>query len=71
MLAEQNYFAGESVSLADFLVAPQISFFTEMPEWTVLGVPHANLVAWLARMEARCSMQATTWERVSEMANAA
>jgi glutathione S-transferase len=71
MLGEQNYFAGESVSLADFLIAPQISFFTATPEWTVLGVPHANLVAWLARMEARSSMQATTWERVSEMAKAA
>jgi glutathione S-transferase len=71
MLGEQSYFAGESVSLADFLVAPQISFFTETPEWRVLGVPHANLVAWLARMEARSSMQATTWERVSEMAKAA
>jgi glutathione S-transferase len=71
MLGEQSYFAGESVSLADFLVAPQISFFAETPEWKVLGVPHANLVAWLARMEARSSMQVTTWERVSEMAKAA
>jgi glutathione S-transferase len=71
LLGEQPYFAGEAVSLADLLVAPQIEFFTQTPEWTVLGVPHANLVAWLARMEARPSMKATTWERVSEMAKAA
>jgi glutathione S-transferase len=71
LLGEQPYFAGEAVSLADLLVAPQIEFFTHTPEWAVLGVPHANLVAWLARMEARPSMKATTWERVSEMAKAA
>ena len=71
LLGEQPYFAGEALTLADFLVAPQIGFFTQTPEWSVLGVPHPNLVAWLARMEARPSLQATTWERVSEMAKAA
>jgi glutathione S-transferase len=71
LLGEQPYFAGEAISLADLLVAPQIEFFTQTPEWTVLGAPHKNLVAWLARMEARPSLQATTWERVSEMAKAA
>jgi glutathione S-transferase len=71
LLGEQPYFAGDAVSLADFLIAPQIGFFTQTPEWSVLGAPHANLVAWLARMEARPSLQATTWERVSEMAKAA
>jgi glutathione S-transferase len=71
LLGEQTYFAGEAVSLADLLVAPQIEFFTQTPEWAVLGAPHANLVAWVARMEARPSLKATTWERVSEMAKAA
>ena len=60
-----------AVSLADLLVAPQIGFFTQTPEWAMLSAPHPNLVAWLARMEARPSMKATTWERVSEMAKAA
>jgi len=41
------------------------------PEWPALVAPHRNLVAWLARIEARPSLQATTWERVSEMAQAA
>jgi len=71
LLGEQAFFAGDSVSLADLMVAPAAAFFTATPEWTELGVPHANLVAWLKRMEARPSLQATTWERVSEMAKAA
>jgi glutathione S-transferase len=71
LLGEQSYFAGEAISLADLLIAPAVGFFTETPEWAVLGAPHPNLVAWLARMEARPSMKATTWERVSEMAQAA
>jgi glutathione S-transferase len=71
LLGDQPYFCGEAISLADFLVAPQISFFTQTPEWSMLGAPHANLVAWLARLEARPSLQATTWERVAAMAQAA
>jgi glutathione S-transferase len=71
LLGDQPYFAGDSLSLADLLVAPQIGFFTEMPEWSVLGAPHENLVAWQARMDARPSFSHTTWERVSEMAQAA
>ena len=71
LLGEQPYFAGDALSLADLLVAPGVAFFTATPEWAELGKPHANLVAWLARMEARPSMKATTWERVSERAKAA
>ncbi len=71
LLGGQLYFAGDAVSLADLMVAPQVSFFTQTPEWTELGAPHENLVAWLARMEARSSLQATTWECVVEMAKAA
>jgi glutathione S-transferase len=71
LLGEQPYFAGATVSLADLLIAPQLAFLTQTPEWSVLGAPHKNLVAWLARMEARPSFAATTWQRVSEMAQAA
>jgi glutathione S-transferase len=71
LLGDQPFFAGNDLSLADMLVAPAISFFTATPEWAELGAPHANLVAWLARMESRPSMKATTWERVSELAKAA
>lgn len=71
LLGEKPYFAGDALSLADLLVAPGVAFFTATPEWAELGAPRANLVAWLERMEARPSMRATTWERVSEMAKAA
>jgi glutathione S-transferase len=71
LLGDQPYLAGETISLADLLLAPAIEFFTMTPEWAALGAPHANLASWLARMQARPSFVATTWERVSELAKAA
>lgn len=71
LLGDRPYFAGDSASLADLHLAPQIEFFTRTPEWTVLGEPYPNLVAWHERMEARPSLQATTWEKVGQMARAA
>jgi glutathione S-transferase len=71
LLGAQPYFAGETVSLADFMLAPAVEFFTIIPEWTALGEPHANLVSWMKRMRDLPSMKATTWERVSELAKAA
>ena len=68
LLGAQPYFAGEELSLADLMLAPQIEFFTIIPEWSVLGTPHDNLVSWMKRMQDRPSMKATTWERVSELA---
>jgi glutathione S-transferase len=71
LLGEQPYFAGDTLSLADLLLAPAVDFFTMIPEWTVLGAPHANLVAWMKRMQERPSLRSTTWERVTELAKAA
>jgi glutathione S-transferase len=71
LLGEQPCFAGDAVSLADLLIAPQLAFLTQTPEWLVLGDARANIVSWLARMEARPSFRATTWERVAEKAKAA
>jgi glutathione S-transferase len=71
LLGGQSHFAGDTLSLADLLLAPAIEFFTATPEWLELGAPHPNLVAWIARMQERPSMKATTWERVSELAKAA
>ena len=71
LLGDQPYFAGDTLSLADLMVAPAVEFFTLIPEWSALGAPHANLVAWMTRMQERPSMKATTWERVSELAKAA
>lgn len=71
LLGDRTYFAGDELSLADLLLAPAIEFFTGTPEWSLLGAPHANLVAWLGRMQERPCMRATTWERVAELAQAA
>jgi glutathione S-transferase len=71
LLGDMPFFAGDTVSLADLMVAPAVEFFTLTPEWSDLGAPHANLVAWLERMQERPSMKTTTWERVSELAKAA
>jgi glutathione S-transferase len=71
LLGDQPYFAGDALSLADLMLAPGVEFFSMIPEWSVLGAPHAHLLAWMKRMQARPSMMATTWERVSELAKAA
>jgi glutathione S-transferase len=71
LLGDQPYFTGDAVSLADLMIAPGVEFFTMIPEWPVLGAQHTNLVAWMKRMQERPSMQATTWERVTELARAA
>ena len=71
LLGGNSYLAGAQVSLADMLVTPQMDFLAQTPEWGSLTAERANLPAWLARMNARKSLQATTWERVAEMAHAA
>jgi glutathione S-transferase len=68
LLGSQAWFGGAAVSLADFTVAPHFDFFAKTPEWQELTADHANLVDWLARMEARPSLRATTWEKVAAMA---
>lgn len=71
LLGDQQFLAGEAVSLADMMTGPHLDFLSETPEWTVLTAKTPNLTAWLKRMNARPSMQATTWERVTAMAQAA
>ena len=71
LLAGQPYFAGNALSLADLLVGPQLDFLAATPEWTPLTADRPNLVAWLQRMNQRPSFQATTWERVAQLAKAA
>jgi len=71
LLGNNTYFAGAHVSLADMLVAPHVDFLSQTPEWEPLTAGRANLPAWLARMNGRESLRATTWERVAEMAKAA
>jgi glutathione S-transferase len=71
LLGDQPYLAGETLSLADLLIAPHLDFFAQTPEWEPLTAQAANLVAWLGRMNARPSFTATTWDAVAQMALAA
>jgi glutathione S-transferase len=71
LIGEQLFFTGDTLSLADVLIAPQIDFLKQTPEWEPLTAGVPNLRAWLDRMNARASMQATTWERVTALAQAA
>jgi len=67
-LGPQPYFAGASLTLADVLLAPQLDFLQQTPEWEALAAPHENLRRWLDRMNARASLRATTWTRVAAIA---
>ncbi|HLZ99240.1 MAG TPA: glutathione S-transferase family protein [Steroidobacteraceae bacterium] len=71
LLGDNAFFAGESITLADVMLAPQLDFFAATPEWEPLTARAPTIRQWLDRMNARPSMQATTWERVSAMAKAA
>ena len=69
LLGEQRFLAGETFSLADVLIAPQLDFMVETPEWQPLTAELPNLREWLARVTARPSFVATTWERVAALAS--
>jgi glutathione S-transferase len=69
-LGPQPFFAGAAVTLADLLLAPQLDFLSQTPEWIPLTRQHENLPQWLERMCARQSMLRTTWDQVEAMARA-
>ena len=71
LLGRQPYFTGPQFTLADALIAPQLDFLSQTPEWQALTAQRGNLVEWLARVSARPSLQATTWERQAQLAQAA
>ena len=67
-LGDRPFFVGATPSLADVLLVPQLDFLSMTPEWATLSAPHPALVDWLARMNARPSLAATTWERIAARA---
>lgn len=71
LLGDSAYLSGTQVSLADILAASHMDFLAQTPEWAALIANRPNLPAWLSRMSARKSFQATTWERVAAMGKAA
>ena len=71
LLDGHTWMAGDTLSLADLLLAPHLSMFALAPEGAQILQEHQNLTRWLARIEARASMQATTWDRLLERAKTA
>ena len=67
-LGDSEFFAGGTFSLAYVLLAPQLDFLAQTPEWEPLTAGAANICRWLARINARPSMVKTTWGVVAEMA---
>ena len=58
ILGDQTFLTGESLSLADLLLFPQLEYFGQCPEGRAL-IGGTKLGDWLQRMAARPSMQAT------------
>ncbi len=71
LLDGQRWMTGDAISLADLLLAPHLSMFAQAPEGAQILQEHENLRGWLARIEARPSMQATTWDRLLARTQAA
>jgi glutathione S-transferase len=62
-----EFLAGEALSIADLMVAPQLSFFRGTPEGEEL-LAGTSLDEWLSRMHARAGFQATEVERLKQAA---
>jgi glutathione S-transferase len=58
LLDTQPFFAGETPTIADLMLAPQLDYFAATPEGGQL-LAGTRLESWLARMNTRPSLQAT------------
>jgi glutathione S-transferase len=58
LLGTQPFLAGDFLSIADLMLAPQLDFFAETPEGKSL-LAETRSKDWLDRMNERPSMQAT------------
>ena len=67
LLDGKPFLAGDSLSLADLMVAPQLTFLAMTPEGEAV-LEGSPLKAWLARMDSRPSMAATRWELLDQTA---
>jgi glutathione S-transferase len=66
LLGDSLFMAGEHLSLADLMLAPQLEYFRATPEGTEL-LKATPLDGWLTRMGTRASMQATQAERLKNL----
>jgi glutathione S-transferase len=59
ILGDQEFLAGERVSLADLHAAPMLDYAVQVPEVAAMLRQHARLATWWERMQVRQSMLAT------------
>jgi len=59
LAGDNEFLAGERVSLADLMAIPILYYFSKVPEGAGPLAEHPRLQAWLRRMEARQSFQVT------------
>jgi glutathione S-transferase len=71
LLGDNKFFAGDALSIADLMAAPHLATFVATDEAQPMFVRHPNLKHWLERMQVRPSMQATMWEKLTALAQAA
>jgi glutathione S-transferase len=71
LLGDQPYLTGDALTLADLMIAPHLDLLAATPEGEALLQARPRLAAWLARVLARPSFTATTWEAVAALAQAA
>jgi glutathione S-transferase len=57
LLGTQPFLTGEQLTIADIMLAPQLDFFADTPEGSMLA--GTRLATWLERMNTRESMAAT------------
>jgi glutathione S-transferase len=68
LLGDRPFVTGESLSLADLLLAPHLVFFARTPESVAILGPHRALRTWIERMATRPSFQATMPETLAAKA---
>ncbi|MDB5395175.1 MAG: putative glutathione S-transferase [Rhodospirillales bacterium] len=66
LIGDNAFVAGDSLSIADLMLAPQMEFFSATPESVALLKSHPRLGAWLTRMQDRQSMRNTSWEKLKQ-----
>jgi glutathione S-transferase len=59
LAGDQEFLAGDTVTLADLMAIPQISYFKKFPEGMAQLAELPALAAWVNRMEVRQSVQVT------------
>jgi glutathione S-transferase len=59
LMGDQQFLAGDRVSLADLMAIPLLYYFSRLPEGEAPLAEHPTLRAWIGRMEQRQSFQVT------------